>query len=80
MEAPAREARSGATRFLDDLLPEELDWESLVRTYPIAALVVAGAAGYLLGWRSGAPILEAVGDTATRRVTGLVRASLGEDE
>jgi hypothetical protein len=80
MEAPAREQRSSAVRFLDDLLPEELEWQRLVRTYPLASLVVAGVAGYLLGWRSGAPILEAVGDTATRRVTGLVRASLGDDD
>ena len=65
MDAPPRPGRSGAGRFLDDLLPEELEWESLVRTYPIAALVVAGAAGYLLGWRSGGPILEAVGETET---------------
>jgi hypothetical protein len=78
MEAPAREQRSVAVRFLDDLLPEELEWERLVRTYPLAALVVAGAAGYLLGWRSGAPILEAVGDTATRRISGLMRASFGD--
>lgn len=79
MDAPPRQGRSGAGRFLDDLLPEELEWEGLVRTYPIAALLVAGAAGYLLGWRSGAPILEAVGETATERVTGLLR-SIGDDE
>jgi hypothetical protein len=80
MDAPPRLERSGAGRLLDDLLPEDLEWESLVRTYPITALLVAGVAGYLLGWRSGAPILEAVGETATRRVTDLVRHSFGEDE
>ena len=62
------------------LLPEELEWERQVRAYPIAALVVAGVAGYLLGLRSGAPILAAVGETATRRVTGLVNAGFGDDE
>jgi len=74
-----REERSPAGRFLDDLLPEELEWEGLVKTYPLAALLVAGVAGYWLGWRSGAPILEAVGESATRRVTGLVSDSFGED-
>lgn len=79
MEAAGRE-RSIANRFLDDLLPEELEWERLVRSYPIAALVVAGVAGYLLGVRSGASILAAVGATATRRVTGLVNADFGVDD
>jgi hypothetical protein len=79
MDAPRREG-SIANRFLDDLLPEELEWERLVRTYPIAAVVVAGLAGYLLGVRSGAPILAAVGETATRRVTGLVNPDLGVDD
>ena len=51
-----------------------------MRSYPIAALVVAGVAGYLLGVRSGAPILAAVGETATRRVTGLVNADFGVDD
>jgi hypothetical protein len=68
-----------ASRFLDDLLPEELEWERVVRSYPITALVVAGVAGYLLGVRSGAPILAAVGETATRRVAGLVGADFGDD-
>jgi hypothetical protein len=79
MDAAGRE-QSVANRFLDDLLPEELEWERLVRSYPIAALVVAGVAGYLLGTRSGGPILAAVGATATRRVTGLVNADFGDDD
>ncbi|HVR30203.1 MAG TPA: hypothetical protein VMS86_11805 [Thermoanaerobaculia bacterium] len=76
----AFEERSAAGRFLDQLLPEELEWERLVRTYPLAALLVAGVAGYWLGWRSGAPILEAVGESATRRITGLVGEGFGEVE
>jgi hypothetical protein len=76
----ARERPSAAGRLLDELLPSELEWERLVRTYPLTALVVAGVAGYWLGWRSGGPILEAVGESATRRVTGLVGSSFGDDE
>ena len=67
-----------AGKFLDELLPEELEWERMVRTYPLVALAVAGIAGYLLGVRSGAPILAAVGETATRRVSGLM-SDFGED-
>jgi len=51
----------------------------MVMAYPLAALLVAGIAGYLLGTRSGAPILAAVGESATRRITGLVGAGLGDD-
>ena len=72
---PGGEERSAAGRFLDELLPDDLEWERLVRTYPLAALLIAGAAGYWLGWRSGAPILEAVGESATRRIAGLVGES-----
>jgi len=71
--------RSMSSRFLDELLPEELEWERVVRTYPLVALAVAGIAGYLLGVRSGAPILAAVGETATRRVSGLMSADFGDD-
>jgi hypothetical protein len=78
--APASEGQSVAGRLLDELLPEELEWERMVRTYPLAALLVAGVAGYLLGLRSGAPILAAVGATATRRVTGLLDADFGDGD
>ena len=70
--------RTVSARFLDELLPEELEWERVVRTYPLMALVVAGVAGYLLGVRSGAPILAAVGATAARRVTGLMSSDFGD--
>ena len=80
MDAEPRQEGSVAGRLLDDLLPEELEWERMVRAYPLAALLVAGVAGYVLGWRSGAPILEAVSDTAARRVSGIMRSSFGDDE
>jgi hypothetical protein len=70
--------RTVSARLLDELLPEELEWERVVRTYPLTALVVAGVAGYLLGVRSGAPILAAVGATATRRVADLVGSDFGD--
>jgi hypothetical protein len=80
MDSASAGERSIANRFLDELLPEQLEWERMVRAYPIAALVVAGVAGYLLGVRSGAPILAAVGATASRRVSDLVSAGFGDDD
>jgi hypothetical protein len=70
--------RAVSARLLDELLPQELEWERVVRTYPLTSLVVAGVAGYLLAVRSGAPILAAVGATATRRVADLMSSGVGD--
>ena len=64
---------------LDELLPEELDWRRLVMTYPLVALLVAGAGGYWLGRRSGAAIVAAAEAAAADRVTGLVDRVIAED-
>ena len=72
--------RSFSEELLDALLPEELDWQRLVSTYPLTSLLVAAAGGYWLGRKSGAAILEAVSKSATERVTDLVGQVLGEDE
>ena len=61
-------------------MPEELEWERLVRTYPLASLAIAAVGGYFLGRRSGAVIIEAVSQTASERVRGLVSEVLGESE
>jgi hypothetical protein len=71
---------SFSRHFLDGLLPEELEWERLVRTYPLTSLAVAAVGGYFLGRRGGALILEAVSQSATERVSGLVGEVLGESE
>ena len=77
MEGEARP--SLADELIDDLLPEDLDWRGLVRSYPIPALVVSGLGGFFLGRRHGAAILEAFSSFAAREVDRNVSAFLGRD-
>ena len=51
--------RTVEQRVLDGLLPEEMDWEQVVRTYPLTSITVAGIAGFLVGSRSGRGFLPA---------------------
>ena len=45
---------------LDEILPEELEWERLVRDYPVPAVAIAAVGGFWLGLRHGPAILSAV--------------------
>lgn len=56
------ETRSGGSieEILDEILPEDLEWERLVRTYPVPALAVAAAGGFYLGLRHGPVIVAAL--------------------
>ena len=53
-----------ADSLVDELLPEELDWQRWVRCYPIAALSLAALGGYLLARSRGPEIVEAVSTRA----------------
>ena len=66
-----------ADSLLDEILPESLDWERLVRTYPIPALLLAAAGGFFLGRRHGPAILSAASAFVTAEVTKNVSAVLG---
>ena len=79
MPDAAHRPRSFSEEFLDELLPEDLEWESVVLTYPLCSLAVAAVGGYLLGRRSGQVILGAFSDSAADRVTGLASELLGSD-
>ncbi len=70
---------SFADGILDDLLPEDLDWRHLVRSYPILVLVISGLGGFLLGSRHGAEIVSAVSSFATREVDRNISSFLGDD-
>ena len=59
-------------RFLDELLPAEMDWEDVVRTYPLTSVTLAAVAGFLVGSRRGRAIVGAVAETVVDRVTGTV--------
>lgn len=60
------------------MMPEDLDWVRLVRTYPLTSLAVAAAGGFYLGLRHGPTVLEALAGLAaaevTRKVSGLIDA------
>ena len=45
---------------MDELLPEEFDWQLWVRRYPKLALSLAAFGGYLLGSSRGGEIVDAV--------------------
>ena len=64
---PAR-ARSVVDDWIDDVVPEELDWRELVSSYPIASMVVVAAGGFYLGATHGSRIIEALRDLVSQRV------------
>ncbi len=65
--------------FLDELMPENLDWLRLVRAFPKTALVLAAAGGYLLGRTRGREILTALSLFAAQRVARNINELLGEE-
>jgi hypothetical protein len=76
---PRERSVSVADEFLDEVLPEELDWQRLVRRYPKSSLAVAALGGYLLARSRGPALLAALGSFAASRVTAQVGELLGED-
>ncbi len=68
-----------ADDLLDELLPEELDWQGLVRSYPKTSLVVAGLGGYYVGHTRGRAILDALASLAGETVSRGVNEFLGQD-
>jgi outer membrane lipoprotein SlyB len=56
-----------------------VDWERLVRRYPIPALLAAAVGGFLLGRSRGPAIVAALGAFAGRRVAASVDELLGEE-
>jgi hypothetical protein len=67
-----------ADRFVDDLLPEELDWRRMVRSYPLPVLAAAAVGGFLLGRRHGDEIVAALRAFVDREVSKNVQSLLGE--
>lgn len=65
-----------ADSLVEELLPEEFDWQRWVRKYPIPMLSLAALAGYLLGRSRGQEIVEVVtaraADTFSENVHHLI--------
>jgi hypothetical protein len=69
--------RSRLDDLVDDILPGE--WERLVRAYPIPALLVAAAGGYLLGRYKGAAVVAALSGIAAEQAARIGSDFLGGD-
>lgn len=73
------ETRGGtsAEAILDELLPEELEWERLVRAYPVPAVALAAIGGFIIGLRHGPEILTAVSGFLAAEVSRNVSELVG---
>jgi len=76
---PEREGLPRPDELVDELLPEEVEWERLVRTYPTPAMALAAAAGFWIGLRKGPALLAALTGYATSEMTRQVNRFLGDD-
>ncbi len=76
---PMAERGSTADQLLDDLLPEELDWQRLVRSYPLPALALAAVGGFFLGRSRGPEIVSALAGFAADTLTESVNQLLGKE-
>lgn len=72
-------ARGGTSveAILDELLPEELEWERLVRTYPVPAVALAAIGGFVVALRHGPEILSAVSGFLAAEVSRNVSELIG---
>ena len=75
---PSPPPSSFVDEILDDLLPERLDWQQVVRNYPLPALAVAALGGYWLGRHRGKAVLAAVSAFAAAAVSEQVNELLGD--
>ena len=70
---------AGPDEVVDEILPAELEWQRLVRRYPIAAITIAAIGGYVLGRSRGEEILAALTNHAADLVSLQVNSALGRD-
>ena len=68
-----------ADSFVEELLPEDLDWQHWVRAYPKASLALAALGGYALGCSRGRGILGAVAGFAADTLSRHINEWLGQD-
>ena len=77
-EEPA--ARSTlADELLDEILPDELDWQGLVRSYPKTSILVAAVGGYYIGFSKGRSLVDGLASLAGDTVSRGVNEFLGQD-
>lgn len=78
-EGFASKAESIVSDLLDDLLPEGLDWQDLVRSYPVPTLALVALGGFLIGRSHGPTIVKAVSGFAAAEVAKNVSSMLGQE-
>jgi hypothetical protein len=71
-------ARGFSDEVLDVLLPEELEWERMVGTYPIPSLAVALTVGFFIGSRHGRRVVGALGGFLSGRVEHAIDSLLSD--
>lgn len=69
---------TGAEQVVDELLGDTMDWQHLVRTYPVPALLLAAGGGFWLGLRHGPAVVTAVSGFLAREAARRVNDFLGE--
>lgn len=69
----------GPDDVVDELVANDFDWRDLVRSYPIPAVLLALAGGYLLGRRRGLELIERLSEYAARQVEEGVNEFLGDE-
>jgi hypothetical protein len=79
IRSPYGEDSFAADDVVDELMPSQLDWQHLVRRYPLAALGLATLGGYVLGRHRGREILEAFSLFAADSVSEQVNTLLGKE-
>lgn len=74
-----QERDSIVDELIDEIVPEGLDWERLVVTYPIPAILIAAVGGFLIGRSHGPEILAAVSSYASSEISRNVSHLVGQD-
>lgn len=72
--------RAMADQWVDEVVPESVDWERLVRRYPLPSLALVAVGGFLVGRHRGSELLSAITAFATRQAGDSVSRILGTDD
>ncbi len=72
-----RDAAGGG--LLDNLLPENFDWQELVREHPIPAVLLAALGGFALGRVKGDWVVKVLSTFAAAQITRQVNQLLGDE-
>lgn len=64
-----QERESIVEELIDELVPEELDWQRLVVRYPIPSLLLAAVGGFFLGRSHGPAVVGALSTFAAGEVS-----------